>query len=487
MKIRSLTAYLLVASFSSLMSSKAQAQLQIEKAFPNLRFSRPVDFQAPNDGTNRIFVVEQAGLIKVFPNDRDVQTAGIFLDIRKRVDARANEMGLLGLAFHPDFKNNGLFFVNYTASNPRRTIVSKFQAPSPGADKADPDSEVQILVINQPYSNHNGGQLAFGPDGYLYIALGDGGAAGDPQGHGQNPATLLGAILRIDVNNPTGGLPYSIPDDNPFAGNTEGIKEEIYAYGLRNPWRFSFDPQTGWLWAADVGQDAREEINLIESGKNYGWNIMEGSLCFSPPTGCNKTGLELPIWEYDHTQGHSITGGYVYRGKNVPELYGKYIYADFISGNIWALQYDGKNPPKNELLLASGLNISSFGVDSNYELYICAFDGYIYRFKPTVTSVPAQPELPGSAILYPNYPNPFNPATTLSFSLHRAARVRLEIYSIQGALIKVLVDKPLSAGFYEVEWNGTTNEGQHVPSGLYLAFLRINQAVADQHRLILIK
>jgi glucose/arabinose dehydrogenase len=302
----------------------------------------------------------------------------VFLDIRPLVDDAGNEEGLLGLAFHPDFRNNGLFYVNYTASSPDRTVIARYRVDPQQPGRADPASAREILSFEQSFSNHNGGQLAFGPDGYLYIAVGDGGSGGDPLGHAQNRATLLGSLLRIDVDHPAGGKPYGIPPENPYAGNTQGWREEIYAYGLRNPWRFSFDPPTGRLWAADVGQNAYEEIDLIVAGGNYGWNILEGNHCYLDAD-CDSAGLIPPVWEYDHSQGRSVTGGYVVRGSS--RLAGAYVYADYVSGRIWALRLDGQGGPSNELLLESGLNISSFGRDAKGELYLCSFDGRIYRLR----------------------------------------------------------------------------------------------------------
>ncbi|RMH76428.1 MAG: glucose sorbosone dehydrogenase, partial [Calditrichaeota bacterium] len=361
----------------------AQVQFEVRQAFPNLSFVQPVDLQNAGDGTNRLFVVEQRGIIYVFPNDSNVTATqrSTFLDIRDRVDDAGSEEGLLGLAFHPDYAANGYFYVNYTARNPNRSVISRFKVSDNDPNRAEPDSELVILTLPQPYSNHNAGALAFGPnDGYLYITTGDGGNFGDPQCNGQNLQTLLGSILRIDVDRRDPGMNYAIPPDNPFAGNTQGYREEIYAYGLRNPWRMSFDPVTGWLWAADVGQNSWEEIDLIQSGKNYGWAIMEGFHCYNSPwpcapAFCDTTGRHLtpPLWEYGHNLGISVTGGYVYRGPTVPELTGKYVYADFGSGRIWALEYDGINPPTNTLLLDTQLNISSFGVDEQGELYICSY------------------------------------------------------------------------------------------------------------------
>lgn len=350
----------------------------IETAFPNLSFNRPVDLQHSGDQSNRLFVVEQAGIIFSFDNNNSISEKNIFLDIRSRVDDRFNEEGLLGLAFHPSFSENGYFFVNYTASNPDRTVISRFQMSSDSPNTADPTSEFILLEYEQPYSNHNGGQVSFGPDGYLYIAVGDGGSANDPQNNGQNLKTLLGSILRIDVDHQANGLPYTIPSDNPFAGNQEDFREEIYAYGLRNPWRFSFDPETTWLWTGDVGQNKYEEIDIIEKGGNYGWKFKEGFHNFS---GSTSQPLIEPIWEYDHAQGDvSVTGGFVYRGNSAISLSGKYIYADYASGRIWSLDFSDLDHPSNTLIHQANFQISSFGTDEDNELYICGFDGKIYKF-----------------------------------------------------------------------------------------------------------
>ncbi|TLD41037.1 MAG: hypothetical protein JETT_2683 [Candidatus Jettenia ecosi] len=376
--------FVLIATlFISLLSCDLRAQVRIEVAFPHLKFVNPTDIQNSGDGTNRLFVLEQQGIISVFQNSSRMKEKQIFLDIRDRVNDRGAEEGLLGLAFHPDFKNNGFFYVNYTASDPRRTVIARYSVRQTTPNAALKDSELIIMQFSQPFSNHNGGQIAFGPDGFFYIATGDGGSGGDPFGNGQSLKTLLGKILRIDVDNPSEGRNYGIPADNPFAGNASGFMKEIYAYGLRNLWRFSFDPETQWLWAADVGQYHFEEVDIIGKGKNYGWNIMEGLHCFKPPSGCDTTGLELPVWEYNHDVGASITGGYVYRGSQVPELIGAYIYGDFMSGRIWSLRYDGSSLPINTELLTTNLNISSFGIDEKKELYILSFDGKIYCFKST--------------------------------------------------------------------------------------------------------
>jgi len=328
-----------------------------------------------------IYVTEQSGIISAFNPDQ-AQTATSFLDITDRVNRGGSEEGLLGLAFDPAYEQNGYFYLYYSRDNPRRSVLSRFSRIQDNPSAAGPQSEVVILEIPQPFANHNGGQLAFGPDGFLYIGVGDGGSAGDPQGNGQSLGTLLGKILRIDVNGLSAPGSYTIPPDNPFV-DTAGARAEIWAYGLRNPWRFSFDNTTGLLWCADVGQNRWEEINIISRGGNYGWNRMEGSHCYSPPAGCDQTGLVLPVAEYDHSLGCSITGGYVYRGGTIPDLTGYYIYGDYCSGNIWALGYQNNAVTANVLLTESDLRITSFGVDAEGEIYVLSNEGiYVLTASP---------------------------------------------------------------------------------------------------------
>lgn len=466
-----------------------QNELEIAFSDPALSFTRPVDLQNSGDGSNRLFVVEQRGVIHVFENKPDVAAKRTFLDIRGKVDDSSNEEGLLGLAFHPNYKNNGFFYVNYTANSPNRTVIARYRVSAVDSNAADPNSELVLMTFDKPFSNHNAGALAFGPDdGYLYITTGDGGSGGDPQGNGQNRQTPLGSILRIDVDHTDAGLNYAIPPDNPFVGNGAGFREEIYAYGMRNPWRISFDPATGWLWAADVGQNTYEEVDIVEKGKNYGWKIMEGFHCFSPPSGCDMTGLTQPIWEYDHSVGQSVTGGYVYRGSRTPDLAGKYIYADFVSGRIWSLAYDGVNNPVNTLLLNSSLNISSFGIDENSELFLCAFDGRIYQFKPTATGLPDRGALqPQMFELRQNFPNPFNPATKIPFSLNEPARVSLRIFDVAGRFLHTLLDHFLPAGEHLAEWNGRDESGEALNSGVYFYRLMINRELSDTRRMVLMR
>jgi glucose/arabinose dehydrogenase len=452
-----------------IIQTAGSSQINTVEAFPELTFTSPVDLQHAGDGTNRVFVVEQEGVIKVFENSHEVTEYKEFLNITDRVKI-SGEMGLLGLAFHPDYANNGYFFVNYTTDEPRdRSIISRFQVTS-DPDLADRGSELRLIRLNQPRANHNGGQIAFGPDGYLYIAFGDGGGAGDPDDNGQDRSILHGKILRIDVDNQDGELNYAVPGDNPFKNNTLGYREEIFAFGFRNPWRFSFDRITGNLWVADVGQGDYEEINLVEAGGNYGWSLKEGSHCFRPSSGCEIPGLIDPVYEYSHAQniGNSITGGYVYRGSALPQLYGKYIYGDFVSSNIWALEYDGINQPVNELLTTAPGNITSFGTDQNEELFILTFGangGKIYKLN----SLSDADDL-GSAemgyILREAYPNPFNPSTSFSFHVPEESDVKIDIISVTGELITSFKNEIYQAGNYELTW-----DAGDLSSGIY--FIRM--------------
>jgi glucose/arabinose dehydrogenase len=353
---------------------------------------------------------------------------------------------------------------------------------SSNPDSADKNSETILLEVKQPFPNHKAGQLAFGPDGYLYIGFGDGGSGGDPFNNAQNNTVILGKMLRIDVNKSQNGKNYSIPPDNPFIGNTKGYREEIYAYGLRNPWRFSFDPITKWLWVADVGQDLWEEIDIMTKGGNYGWRIMEGKHCYNPSSNCDTTGLIEPIWEYGHNEqgGRSITGGYVYRGKALPQLYGKYIFADFVSGKIWALSYDGKSQATNELIINSEKNISSFGVDRSNELYICSFDGNIYRLVSLgPTSVPG--EQPRTYSLYDNFPNPFNPQTTITADIKEKGNVKLLIYDLEGRVVDTLFDGIMEPGKYQFHW-----DAGNFPSGVYIYELSAGDFKAAK-KMVLVK
>ena len=361
----------------------------LEKCFERLRFHRPILLTHAGDGSDRIFVLEQDGRIRVFENGQSPSTAKVFLDISERVGRAGNEEGLLGLAFHPDYQTNGQFFVSYSSKEKDlHSIVSRFQVSKDDPNQADPDSEKAILTQLQPYRNHNGGDIKFGPDGFLYISFGDGGDKNDPHSHGQNLETWLGAILRIDVDRKDEGKNYAIPADNPFVdksvepGNGNAAPE-IWAYGLRNVWRFSFDRDTGELWAADVGQNKIEEVNIVTAGGNYGWNRFEAREIFKQETKLAAGEAIDPVATYDHSLGLSITGGHVYRGQKFEELKGLYFYADYVSGNLWSLRKTEENKYESTLVRRTGRSIASFGEDQNGEVYACSFDGYIYRVAPS--------------------------------------------------------------------------------------------------------
>jgi glucose/arabinose dehydrogenase len=362
---------------------------ELIEAFPDIVFDNPVDIQNAGDGTNRLFVVEQAGVVRVFVNTDTVSAAKTFLDISART-VSGGERGLLGLAFHPDYAQNGYFFVYYTPSSDDVTRIARYEVSAGDPDDADEGSEVALLDIPQDFANHNGGQIAFGPDDYLYVAVGDGGLGGDPNDNAQDLKSLHGSILRIDVDSQSLG-DYGIPPDNPFAVNIKDYRPEIFAYGLRNPWRFSFDPASGRLWAGDVGQGAWEEIDIIENGGNYGWDCREGKHEFDPgqqSAVCDTVGgLIDPVWEYQNAGDNiSITGGFVYRGPTVTSLVGEYIYADYGSARIWALTLAVDTTVSNVELIGANpsLRISSFGVDEQNELYVCGYnDGRVYKLRQT--------------------------------------------------------------------------------------------------------
>jgi glucose/arabinose dehydrogenase len=342
-------------------------------------FRNPLDLQAAPGDRERLYVVEQGGRIRVVRNGQ--LQAAPFVDLSGRV-ASGGERGLLGLAFHPQFATNRRFFVNYT--NPEGdTHIAELRATSP--DAADPGSERVLLTVAQPFANHNGGGLAFDGSGRLLIALGDGGSGGDPLGNGQRRDTLLGKILRIDVD---GGTPYAVPADNPFRA-TGGSLPEIWAYGLRNPFRIAVDRATGDLYLGDVGQNRVEEVDVGlasgRGGENYGWNVTEGSQCYSPASGCNRTGLTLPVYEYSHAEGCSVTGGVVYRGCRMPDLAGTYFFGDFCAGFVRSFRLSNGQATEVRDWKAGLRGIDSptaFGLDADGEVHVVDFDGEVYRLEP---------------------------------------------------------------------------------------------------------
>ena len=351
-------------------------QLTIGLELVTVGFIEPAGVASAGDGSNRIFVLELPGRIRIV---RDGELVGTpFLDIVDRVGSDATERGLLGLAFHPDYVRNGRFFVNYT-NRDGHTVISQFTVTT-NPDIADPASEKLILFVEQPASNHNGGHLAFGPDGFLWIGLGDGGGAGDQFQNAQNPGTLLGSMLRIDID---GADPYGVPESNPFINNPDA-RNEVWAIGLRNPWRYSFDRLTGDLYIADVGQGGSEEVHFTPATstgtENYGWPIIEGSFCYQSDS-CNIEGLVRPVAEYDHAGGNcAVTGGYVYRGTLSPGLWGTYVYADYCSGRFWGLRVTEEGVENRFFFQRAGALFSSFGEDEQGEIYIVSLESSaLYR------------------------------------------------------------------------------------------------------------
>jgi glucose/arabinose dehydrogenase len=370
-------------------------------AFPKLRWTgwkpesaqglvvplRPIVLTHAGDGTNRVFVATQHGVIHVFPNDQQATRTRVFLDIQDRVryDDNQNEEGFLGLAFHPNYKKNGEFFVFYTVKKPKLTnVLLRFRVRPDDPNRADPASGEELLRIQKPFWNHDGGTLCFGPDGYLYVAVGDGGAANDPFNHGQDLSKLFGKVLRLDVDHKDPGKNYAVPKDNPFVGRRRA-RPEVWAYGLRNVWRMAFDRKTGKLWASDVGQNLYEEIDLLIKGGNYGWNMREGLHPFGARGSGPRKDLIEPIWEYRHDVGKSLTGGLVYRGRRLPELDGWYLNADYVTAKVWALRYDEgrRRVVANRPIQGPNVPVLSFGDDEMGEAYFMTYTSSgqgIYRF-----------------------------------------------------------------------------------------------------------
>ena len=449
-------------------SPLAAQQVDLEEVFPKLDFERPVALEHAGDGSGRLYVVEREGVIVAFENRGDVSSADPFLDIQDQVSV-GGELGLLGLAFHPNYAENGFFYVYYTTAigGEHYSRVSRFVRSSDDPARAAPESETVLLEERQPADTHNAGDLAFGPDGMLYGAIGDGGQ--DPLA-AQDLANLLGTLFRIDVDATSGGRPYGIPADNPFAGNDQGYREEIYAYGLRNPWRFSIDEETGTLWAADVGEDTYEEVNHIVKGANYGWPIMEGPDC-NGAGGCDRSGLTPPVHHYaTGSVGRSITGGHVYRGSSAPSLYGAYVYGDFVFTSVWKLEEDGDGAyADRKLALSAFPAVVAFGEDAQQELYALDYNaGSIYRFTET-TSIPTEPvtPLPDQAQLELVGPNPFRHRTELAITVPRRTRVDVAVYDVLGRRVATLLTGEAPAG----EAERVAFEAGSLPAGTYFCRL----------------
>lgn len=364
---------LLFLFIGSAFSTLAQ-NYYLEDRWPALKFQSPVGMHTAPDSSNRIFVIEQTGRIKVFKDTAvlAITDTSSFLDITGSVQF-GGEAGLLGLAFHPQFKQNGFAFVNYTRKNPLTTVVSRFKLMADNPNKLDPTSEKIILEIPQPFTNHNGGSVLFGDDGYLYIGMGDGGSGGDPGNRAQNKGVLLGKLLRLDIDVPIDDSTYLIPADNPLVNNNLGYKKEIFATGLRNPWKISKDPESSTIWIADVGQSAWEEVDTARNGANYGWKITEGNASYSNCGSCDTSNYEPPLHVYGHNRGISITGGYVYRGKELFKIPGTYIYGDYGTRRVWGLSKNSQGKYVNDSLLTGNLSISGFGLDNSKEIYAIGY------------------------------------------------------------------------------------------------------------------
>ena len=446
------------------VSQSARAQITgvvLEPVGP--LFDQPVALRNAGDGSNRLFVVEvRAGVIRWFKDEPAFTTAPIFLDLSDRVISTTWEEGLFGLAFHPDFANNGYFYVNYTADNPLRSVVSRFSVDSNDPSVGDASSEVVLFEVDQPNAIHNGGDLAFGPDGYLYASFGDGGSS---DMNSQDLSNLLGTIVRIDVDTPSGGNNYSIPASNPFFGNVDGAREEIFAFGFRNPWRFSISAD-GRIWAGDVGESSYEEIDFVTSGANYGWPIMEGSSCFESTT-CDQTGLTLPIFDYDRTFGTVVTGGYLYRGSS-PSLSGLYIFGDLGNRTLHAIDVDGDM--SEQLIDTSTPRVVGFGEDEQGELYICSLQGEIFRITEQLgieITPPSPVDGPSEAfVIGEAYPNPSSGAFAVPVVAMRDAKAHVTVVDILGRTIEA-VDLNVGAGEQEIR----VNLG-HAARGTY--FVRID-------------
>lgn len=444
---------LLLAAWPTL----AAAQVELVDALPKVTFDYPVAIKT--DGTtSRLYVVEKTGRIMAAENDTSTVDADVFLDLTDRsvTDPGTEEAGILGLAFHPNFVVNGYFYVFYTPNDdPFRIVLSRFTRSSSFPDVAEPGSEMNMLEIElEERKCHHGGDLEFGPDGMLYISLGDDSCFRDANNNAQNLTTLLGSILRIDVDQPSGDLNYGIPPDNPFAGNEQGYREEIFAYGFRNPWRFSIDAETGNVWVGDVGEERWEEVDLVTAGGNYGWPTLEGYECLEADCTVDSD-FVMPAWSYSHTDTSeftgrasiSVVGGQVYRGPSMPFLYGKYIYADWGSGNVWSLYYDGEKSATNELLLDRGSFLSDIGEGPDAELYaVELFRGKVKRLQSAKGTNSEDPARAGVLRLDLTGPNPFRHATTLEFENDKAGPVRLTMYDALGREVAVLFDGYVPAG-----------------------------------------
>lgn len=457
MKLKSI----FLLSFGILISAGSSAQYSLVDAFPKLpKFDRPLELKIANDGTNRMFVLEQTGKIYVFQNSNSVTTRKLFLDLSNVVCNKYSETGLLGMDFHPDYKTNKTFYLSYDTdkSGKLKSVIASFKTSTTNPDSAIKNSEKQLLVVDDLAWNHNGGCILFGPDKHLYFSFGDGGNGNDEWNNAQNLGVYWGKIHRINVADTSNGKKYGIPADNPFV-NTPNALGEIYAYGLRNTWRFNFDLEdNNKIWAGDVGQNNWEEIDIITKGGNYGWRVLEGNNCTpGVDKNCNKSGYKNPIWTYVRNQGVSITGGYVYRGKKIPALIGKYVFADYQFGNVWALTAakDTINMVLVEQNLDLPIRISSFAQDFDKELLLMSHgNGRIMRLvadnPSAVTDSKANEEI--SVIISPN---PLAAKTTITLTMHNPGKVEMDLIDYNGKNVLQITNESRSAGEHQFTFDGT--------------------------------
>ena len=466
-------------ALTSLVSSASAFPSQTQNAFPLLgNFFWPVDLQNAGDGSNRLFVVEKDGKIWVFDNSPTVNSKTLFLDI-SAVVRNDGSNGLLALAFHPNYETNGTFFVMYNTITPNLSRWSRFQV-SEDPNVADPGSEVVLMEIPQTNTCHKGCALVFGADRYLYISVGD-----DCQGWpGQDLTTTMGKLLRIDVDSTTVSQQYGIPPDNPLVGNPNGWREEIFAWGFRNPWRFSIDPETNRIFLGDVGEAKWEEVDIVTKGRNYGWMKMEANECFPNPASCDTVGMNavLPIHQFPHLSeiGNAIIGGHVYRGPTLPALWGKYVFADVADGTF-ALWHDGVSWTSQ---LIEGNNpsrqYSTFGVDEDGELYVVSLFGGIYRFVDTASDVGAS----APALTFDAHPNPFQSSTTFSFQESIAGDGEIHIYNVRARRVATL---PASRQGAVVTWDGIGDQGQELASGVYFAQLHVGGRKVATRQVVIVR
>jgi len=481
-----LQAWMVTTIATVAMAGSARASVTTELVASGL--NRPIYVAAPL-GDGRLFIVEQKGTIQLLKDGSIMPDQ--FLDISAIVTTPSSwsEQGLLGLAFHPDFATNRRFFVHYTDPS-GDTVIARYEADAGNPDIAVPSSAEVVLTADQPVSNHNGGSINFGPDGYLYFGFGDGGGAGDPNDLAQDPSTLMGKFIRIDVDS----LPYSVPLTNPFVG-VASVLDEIWAIGLRNPYRWSFDRSTGDLWIADVGQAFWEEINFQPAastgGENYGWSYMEGLHCYDPPVDCGADTLNLPVHEYSHDAGEcSVTGGYVYRGSAVPELTGYYLFGDYCSNRLWALAYDGSEVTAF-LDMTFHLNstgqidaLAGIGEDGYGELYLVdrngTTNGEVYKIIQDATGIDDGGDFPDAVQLGSAFPNPTSAHTELVLTLARPSQVTARVSDAAGRTIRTLLSGVTQRGVHRLTWDGKSNSGRVVPSGVYFMWAEVDGKIATR-------